>query len=180
MLSTRNRTVRKSVYLAACLFVSSLASASVFAEPDVIRVQAQNEAYFDITRLELINKATNKSASNGARYRGRDGSKKNVRMKVPETGLVTQSYEFFVDPYGGRSAETCVKFDVTSDNGQITHVTITGPFGPGWGLDLDDVDDSRKWLSKKSNPQLATLFVKVRGDLRKWRCTVEYVRRHSK
>jgi hypothetical protein len=69
-----------------------------------------------------------------------------------------------------------LRIDVTSKDGQISEVTITGPDG-AFGA---SGESWRRWDSVKSNPQRVTIYTEIVGDLTNGRCDVQHTRRKSR
>ena len=175
MSPNRIRIVWKSLFAAACLLVSSLASATAFAESDLLVVQVQNGAEFPIDSVKLVNVTTKASSTDQKSLRPNNSAKSTVELDTSPSAKTTESYELQIEsPEFGN--EVCAEFDVMSENGQINRIMLTGPKNT-WSLSRVKI---RHWPESESAPQIATITAKVLGNTDRMRCNFTSIRRADK
>ena len=179
MSSHSSRLAWKSLFAAACLLISALIAAAAFAQSDTIRVRVQNDSDFAVEKVKLVNQSTSERETLYPTLRPNSGVRV-LDMSASSAARAVQSFELQIDPMGGISGDqgwsACVHFDVTSENGQITKIEVTGP-------NIRPAVTGKKravWDVEENSPQIATISARVVGDINSWRCNVKSIARRSK
>ena len=101
-------------------------------------------------------------------------------MTASSATRAVQSFELQIDPMGGMRSDqgwsACVHFDVTSENGHITKIEVTGP-------KTNPTVTGKKlaiWDAEENNPPIMTINARVEGGINSWRCNVKSITRRSK
>lgn len=175
MSPNQSRFFWKAILVGGCFLFSSIISAVAFGQPDLIRVKVENSAEFDVQRIMLINSSTNETDEHRRTLRSGSGQKGSVEMRATSAAAATQSFEFQVFPRGKSGARSCVEFTVTSENGHVTKIQVTGP---NIGRAVTG-ERSRVWQSQEGSPQITTISTKLLRSLDRMQCNVKSIGRRG-